>query len=870
MAVTARGVCYGTEPYPAIEGAHTNDGEGKGVFTSTLKELQFKTIYYARAYATNKLGTTYGEHVKFTTEEGVAVVVTDSVIRITAHSAKCKGHVVSDGGFAVTKRGTCWSKRPDPTVDDDCTDDGSGLGEFTSLMKNLTENTTYYVRTYATNSTSTSYGEQVIITTLDGLAVVKTDSVFAITATGFTAYGKVVSDCDIPVTARGFCYATTQYPTIENEHTTVGKGLGKYQGNITNLKVGTTYYLRAYATNETATTYGEQIEVTTLDGLPAVETKEATSTATTVTVVCEVTETSGFDVTERGVCYSTENMKPTIDDAKVISGKGKGTYNTTIKEAQAATKYYVRAYATNTNGTAYGEIISIQTKDGNASVILGEVTDITALTASASVTITDNGNAALQSCGICWSTNPNPTTADNKTVAAGKQLNTAYVSNMSELQPNTTYYVRAYATTDVATAYSEQKTFITKSGSAIVTLGSISNITALTASASVTVNDANGATLQSCGICWSTQPNPTIMDNKTVAGGRTVNTVYTCNMSELTPNTTYFVCAYATTDIATAYSEQKIFSTNDGLPIVSTASTTATSTSITSGGSIKSNGGYDIIACGICYSKTNSNPTIENEHIESGSITNEFSLIIPNVSLQTTYYVRAYAQNNIGIAYGNVVLIKTGNGLPTVVTAETTMNGQSIISGGNVTDDGGFSVTSRGVCYGSFPNPDLSSSYSHTSDGIGTGYYLSDLGTSLTGVVYVRAYATNINGTAYGNQKIINVSYLKLPSFSYGGHTYKVAPCSTSVMNWNQAKDYCNGLKLYDFSDWLLPSKDELLQMFANKNTIGGFGNSSYWSSTFFISTYNYYYTVDFSTGQTKYWTATGYSAYVRPIRKDK
>ena len=98
LAVTARGICYGTEQHPSVEGKHTTDGSGLGTFSTTLKNLEHNTVYFARAYATNRLGTAYGEQVKFTTELGVPVIISDSVYRVTAHSAKCKGHVESDGG----------------------------------------------------------------------------------------------------------------------------------------------------------------------------------------------------------------------------------------------------------------------------------------------------------------------------------------------------------------------------------------------------------------------------------------------------------------------------------------------------------------------------------------------------------------------------------------------------------------------------------------------------------------------------------------------------------------------------------------------------------------------------------------------------
>lgn len=565
LAITARGVCYGTNQQPTIDGMHTTDGVGKGVFTSNLKDLEHNTIYYARAYATNRMGTAYGEQVKFTTEQGVPIVITDSVIRITAHTAKCKGHVESDGGYAVSKRGTCWSKRPDPTVDDDCTDDGSGIGEFTSTMKDLQESTTYYIRTYATNNTSTVYGEQIIITTLDGLAVVQIDSITAVTATGFTAYGTVVSDCDIPVTARGFCYSTSQYPTIEDNIVTIGKGLGSYQGNVRNLQIGTTYYVRAFATNETGTTYSKQISVTTKDGLPVVETKQANSTATTIHIEGEVTETWGYTVSERGFAYSQQNSEPTAEDMKIQSGKGKGVFSSTIIDLQSETEYFVRAYAINENGTSYGEVIKIATKDGKAVVTIGEVSDTTAITASVSIKVTDlSGASELKESGVCWSTLPNPTIDDSTTIAAGKQLNNEYVCYLSNLQPYTTYYVRAYATTNITTAYSkQQKMFTTKDGLPIVTTNELGeDITQSTILSGGHVIYDGGFAIVDRGVCWSTYPNPTINDNKTSDG--TGLGYYSSIITGINLKTaTYYIRAFATNEVGTVYGEEYVIEQNN-------------------------------------------------------------------------------------------------------------------------------------------------------------------------------------------------------------------------------------------------------------------------------------------------------------------
>lgn len=686
LAVTARGICYSTEQHPTVDNTHTTDGSGLGEFTSNLTKLNHNTVYYARAYATNRMGTAYGEQVKFTTELGVPVVITDSVYRVTVNSARCKGHVESDGGYSVTQRGTCWSKFPDPTLDDDFTSDGSGIGEFTSALNNLQENTTYYVRSYATNSMSTVYGEQKKITTLDGLATVITTN--------------------------------------------------------------------------------------------------STTTATSMVINCEVTDDSGYTVTERGICYSAINSEPSIDDSKKANGKGKGTYSVSVSELTASTIYYVRAYAINEYGVAYSSTLYVTTLDGVASI----------------------------------------------------------------------------------------------------SILSIDNVTALTASGNIKVTNTNGGILKSCGLCWSTNSAPTVADSKTEAGGSLLNTTYQCNMSGLTPNTTYYVRGFATTDITTAYSEPKIFRTHDGLPIVTTTTTTATSTNISSGGTISSNGGYSITARGVCYSTNNSTPTIIDNYTTAGVGTGIFSSVITSVSVNTTYYVRAYATNSIGTGYGEVVSVTTGNGLPTITTTNITKNGKTFLSGGNVTDDGGSTVLERGICYGTFPHPDLSTTYSHTSDGTGTGYYTSTIGSSVRGIVYVRAYATNANGTSYGNEVSVDLDYLSLPTFIYNEKIYRVAPNAPNTMLWGDANTYCYGLYLYGYSDWRLPDRDELHQMYALRASIGGFVTTStytaiagcskcysypyrYWSGT---SSGGCHYFVGFDSGAEGCTIANELYYNVRPIREEK
>jgi uncharacterized protein (TIGR02145 family) len=166
--VTARGVCWNTTGNPTIDDNKTNDGTGAGSFTSSLNGLTANTTYYVRAYATNSKGTGYGSPVTFRTSEiqiSLPTVSTSAITNITETTATCGGNVTDDGGGTITTRGVCWNTTGNPTTGDSKTTDGSGTGSFTSSLTGLTNNTTYYLRTYTTNSKGTSYGEQVSFTT---------------------------------------------------------------------------------------------------------------------------------------------------------------------------------------------------------------------------------------------------------------------------------------------------------------------------------------------------------------------------------------------------------------------------------------------------------------------------------------------------------------------------------------------------------------------------------------------------------------------------------------------------------------------------------------------------------------------------------
>jgi photosystem II stability/assembly factor-like uncharacterized protein len=166
-AISARGVCWSSSPSPKVSDSKTSDAQGIGNFSSNITGLQSNTTYYVRAYATNSLGTGYGDEVSFKTVSQVSLptLSTITVSSIYSSVASSGGNITNDGGSSITSRGVCWGISPSPTVNNSKTTDGSGIGVFSSSLIGLSANTLYYVRSYATNTNGTSYGNEVTFST---------------------------------------------------------------------------------------------------------------------------------------------------------------------------------------------------------------------------------------------------------------------------------------------------------------------------------------------------------------------------------------------------------------------------------------------------------------------------------------------------------------------------------------------------------------------------------------------------------------------------------------------------------------------------------------------------------------------------------
>jgi uncharacterized protein (TIGR02145 family) len=202
--------------------------------------------------------------------------------------------------------------------------------------------------------------------------VVTTTNVTGITQTTATAGGNVTSDGNAEATSRGVCWNTSENPTLANSKTSDGTGTGSFTSSLTQLIPNTKYYVKAYATNSAGTGYGSQVSFTSNPILLATLTTTAVTSITSTTAVSggNITADGGGSVTARGVCWGT-TANPTTSNNKTTDGSGTGSFTSNITGLIANTTYYVRAYATNSVGAAYGNEISFtsqQLKDADGNV----------------------------------------------------------------------------------------------------------------------------------------------------------------------------------------------------------------------------------------------------------------------------------------------------------------------------------------------------------------------------------------------------------------------------------------------------------------------------------------------------------------------
>ena len=761
--VTGRGVCWSTSANPTISNSHTSDGTGLGLFTTYLTGLTANVVYHFRAYAVNSIGVAYGDDLNFTVIPEAPLIITLPATDITSMSGVSGGDIQSSGGAPITLRGIMWSTKGDPLTDilaNVITNDGSGVGIFPTKMDNLLGSTTYYVRAYAVNSYGKAYGDLKLFTTLPPiLASVQppTFDIENITNTTATGVFLVINNGGDPITSRGVRYSTDRINyTYVPSGTLNTTDIGTFVSNLTGLTPNTTYYAQTYAINAVGMALSSEASFRTTSLAALTTTPPNTITGFTAYSGGDITSTGDDIISAKGVCWST-TKNPTNDlltkTSEAVSGIGTGSFSSYITGLTPGVKYYVRAYAVNSFGVAYGNLDSLTTAT-TAFVTTTTPTNITTTTATAGGYINNDGHDAVFTRGVCWSSHPNPTTADSY-LSSGSGIGSFAVA-LTGLMGSTKYYVRAYAINSVGTAYGNQDSLKTSSPVLeSVTTTDVINIGGTTALARGSVGNTGGAQVTERGFCWNTTGSPTTADAIVISGSGSGS--YSGGLTGLTPNTKYYIRAYATNSVGTSYGNEISFSTFTTATIITTPAYEITSTTAKSGGDIISDGGALVYSSGICWNTTG-NPTVSDASTNSGLGIGNFIHSMTGLMGSTTYYIRAYAINNAGTAYGQVEVFTT---LPPVIPTLTTTSGVSgadgatAYCGGAISSNGGALINTQGIVFSTVSGflPDTVTVNKTILSG--SGNFTSTLSSLKPGTTYyARAYATNTAGTAYASNEV--------------------------------------------------------------------------------------------------------------------
>ncbi|MBQ2521893.1 MAG: carboxypeptidase regulatory-like domain-containing protein [Bacteroidales bacterium] len=374
---TEKGFCYSSTNFaPTLASSKVVVSNNETNFSAKVESLPYGREIYYRAYAIQNGSPVYGNVVSFTTVYNQTVVSTSAASSVTSSTAILNGSVIDAGSPSYTEKGFCYSNYKDtPSISDSkVIVSGTGAGNYQKIVENLSYNTTYRYRAYAIQDGNPVYGAVVSFATTYTVVGVTTGAVSNIKYTTARLSGTITNVGDPKYTERGFCYGTSQAPTISNlKVSNYVVNTGNWTADITGLTPGTTYYIRAYAIQDGVPVYGNQTYFNT-NTQPVVETNSV-SNLTKVdmgggfyyqwrcTFNGYVRSAGNPAYTSRGFVYGT-SYGVTVGSGTSVSasGTGVGNYSSTVTNLSDMKTYYVRAWVRTSSGEyIYGESVSFST-----------------------------------------------------------------------------------------------------------------------------------------------------------------------------------------------------------------------------------------------------------------------------------------------------------------------------------------------------------------------------------------------------------------------------------------------------------------------------------------------------------------------------
>ncbi|OPX84342.1 MAG: Fibronectin type III domain protein [Pelotomaculum sp. PtaB.Bin104] len=604
-----------------------------------------------------------------------------------------------------------------------------------------------------------SYSD-IAITTQDGTIVLTACGIVVVpsvesgnatkTTSTATLNGSITSNGGGTISEYGFYWGTTANPATKK---TVGTNnqTGAYTASLSGLNADTTYYYKAFAKNEKGEAFGEvkSFKTDKVVVKPTVTTSAAGSITTSSALLNgNITSNGNSAVTEYGFYWGTSTNPST--KKSVGTNDQSGAFSTSLTGLNPNTTYYFKAYAKNTQGESFGDVLNFTTAK---EIVKPTVTTVSAGnidygSATLNGTIGDNGGAPITDYGFYWGTTNNPATK----VTLGTANYTGEINyELSGLTDGTKYYFKAYATNAKGTTFGSVLNFTTGViNKPAVTTSDASNVGTGSATLNGNITGNGGGAITEYGFYWGTTSNPT---TKAMVGQDNFTGAISYDLSGLTDGKKYYFKAYATNAKGTTTGAVLNFTTGTvSKPEVTTADAGNVGTdSATLNGNITSNGGGAITEYGF-YWGTSSNPTTK-AMVGQDNFTGAISYDLSGLTDGKKYYFKAYAVNSKGTSTGAVLNFTTGAvNKPTVTTADAgNVDTDSAVLNGNITSSGGSDITEYGFYWGTNANPIVKQMTGTDNHNGAFSYELNGLTTGTT--YYYKAYAKNAKGESIGEVK---------------------------------------------------------------------------------------------------------------------
>jgi len=525
-----------------------------GSFSDVVSGLDDDTTYHFRAVASNSEGTVFGSDMTFKTDKEIDLpqVTTNAAALVEETTATLNGVINSDGGEACQYRFEYDTNSGEPYASNTGWTGSKTTGQsFNAAIPSLAKGTKYYFRAQARNSAGTASGSELTFLT-------KPDA-----PTSFSATTAGTTQIDLSWTKGAGAQKTKiqrkqgSYPSNKDDGTQVYFDIGTSTPD-TGLTPGTTYYYRAWSyvqgSEQWSDSYAQDWATTTSIGAPTVTTSAATLVEETTATLNGVINNDGGEACQYRFEYDTNSGEPYAYNTGWTGSKTTGqSFSEAIPSLAKGTKYYFRAQAKNSAGTAGGSELTFLTKPDAP-------TSFSATTAGTTqIDLSWTKGAGAQKTKIQRKQGSYPSNKDDGTQV---YFDTGTSTPDTGLTEGTTYYYRAWSYVQGSEQWSDNYAQASATTTSIdlpqVTTDAASGVGTTSATLNGNLDDTGG---ESCQV-WFEYGKTTSYGSSTSPESKSSTGSFSKGISGLDDDTTYHFRAVASNSEGTDYGDDKIFTTS--------------------------------------------------------------------------------------------------------------------------------------------------------------------------------------------------------------------------------------------------------------------------------------------------------------------